>query len=145
MKTFKELTVLDIVDDLPKYRNLVNEQLTLEETKELSSGIADYYINQDKVFTEQQTKNIIDYGLSLDVGPFLFFWNDVSKIYIPIMLKPYLMTREEIRKELGKVCHEKLVAFTLGIREKLKEIVESEPGTALHTKSVEYHSLKNKK
>lgn len=126
MKTkFEELTVNDIVNEFPKYQHLVNEQLTLEQTKNLTEKITSCLKTKENVLSEEQMQNVINYSLSLDDTRFMDSWSQFTGVYTPILAKG-IADREDVIEELGENCVKFLQTYSKSVYTRIKKIVDLE-------------------
>lgn len=126
MKTkFEELTVNDIVNEFPKYQHLVNEQLTLEQTKNLTEKITSCLKTKENVWSEEQMQNVINYSLSLDDTRFMDSWSQFTGVYTPILAKG-IADREDVIEELGENCVKFLQTYSKSVYTRIKKIVDLE-------------------
>lgn len=126
MKTkFEELTVNDIVNEFPKYQHLVNEQLTLEQTKNLTEKITSCLKTKENVWSEEQMQNVINYSLSLDDTRFMDSWSQFTGVYTPILAKG-ISDREDVVEELGENCVKFLQTYSKSVYTRIKKIVDLE-------------------
>jgi len=132
--TFEELTADDIVNEFPKYQHLVNDQLTAEDTKNLSEQLFNKFSEE---LNDVQRQNILDYTLSLDVGPLMYAWNQGTSLYSPIIAKG-ILDREEVIKILGDNYVKNMRFFAKGMATKLTEIVKSPKDSETQKKFQQY-------